>query len=333
VTDALAARQLTIGHRAHGHVTTVCADITVSLRRGELVCLLGPNGAGKSTLMATLSGDLPPLAGGVALEGRALNSFSVRERAQRLAIVTTERMNAPGLTGDALVSLGRHPHTGWFGALTAADRTRIDEAFALAGAAPLRNRLVEELSDGERQRLMLARALAQADDILILDELTAFLDLPRRVEAMRTLRRLARDAGRAVLLSTHDLDLALRSADAIWLLPRGGPLAVGIPETLVLEGAFASTFRAEGVEFDLNDGNFHVVDAAGRTARVTGTEPQRRWVERALVRHGWGVAADAPVSVAVNAALQWEARGVTGEAVAAGQGVDTLLQTLGHGAR
>jgi iron complex transport system ATP-binding protein len=269
-----------------------------------------------------------PLSGSVAVDGRALREFTVRERAQRLAIVTTERINAHGLTGQALVALGRHPHTGWFGILTAHDRTRIDEAFALAGATPFRERLVDELSDGERQRLMLARALAQANDVLILDELTAFLDLPRRVETMRMLRRLARESGRAILLSTHDLDLALRSADAIWLLPRGGPLAVGIPETLVLNGAFGAAFRADGVEFDVADGHFHVVDVAARVISVSGVEPNRRWIERALVRLGWGIAPNATITVSVTASLHWEVRGASGSEIITGHGVDALLATL-----
>ena len=202
---ALSAAALDIGYRFGADVRTVCRDINVSLRRGELVCLLGPNGAGKSTLMSTLAGVLAPIAGRVQLGDAPMRSVAVRERATRLAIVTTERVVAQGLTGRTMVALGRHPHTGWFGTLSPTDVARIDESIALAGADAFRDRQVSELSDGERQRLMLARALAQADDVLILDEITAFLDLPRRVETMRTLRRLARDARRAVLLSTHDL--------------------------------------------------------------------------------------------------------------------------------
>jgi iron complex transport system ATP-binding protein len=330
--DAITTQALSAGYRAHGLTTTVCSGISVTLRRGELVCLLGPNGAGKSTLMATLAGVLPALAGSVRVGTTPIEQMTVRERAQRLAIVTTERVTASGLTGQGLVALGRHPHTGWFGTLTHEDQARIDEAFALAGADMFRHRLVEELSDGERQRLMLARALAQADDVLILDELTAFLDLPRRVETMRTLRRLARDAGRAILLSTHDLDLALRSADRIWLLPRGGPLAVGLPETLVLDGAFASAFRADGVEFDVSDGSFHIADRGGRGAQVLGADPHRRWIERALVRQGWSLEGDANVVVTVDASLRWHTHDGSSSGRNEGQGLDDLLTLLGRGA-
>lgn len=328
---AISTTNLSVGYQTAGQQRSVCSQINAELMRGELVCLLGPNGAGKSTLMATLAGILAPLAGTVQLGTMPLSTFSVRDRARRMAIVTTERVQAPGLTGYALVALGRYPHTGWFGSPTPTDSKRVEESIALAGADVFRDRLVSELSDGERQRLMLARALAQADDVLILDELTAFLDLPRRVETMRTLRRLAREAGRAVLLSTHDLDLALRSADQIWLLPRGGPLRVGVPEALVLDGAFADAFRAEGVEFDVHDGNFHVRDRGGRAATVLGAGAQRRWTERALVRRGWVIALEAPVSVTVSDTLAWTV--VTGRdsAMEEGCGIASLLHAMGEG--
>ena len=328
---AIIANGLSVGYATAGQAHTVCGPLDVTLQRGELVCLLGPNGAGKCTLMSTLAGILPPLTGSVHLGDAPLARLSVRDRARRLAIVTTERVDAPGLTGYALVALGRYPHTGWFGSLTPDDTARVEEAIALAGAEAFRNRLVGELSDGERQRLMLARALAQAEDVLILDELTAFLDLPRRVETMRTLRRLARDAGRAVLLSTHDLDLALRSADQIWLLPRGGPLRVGVPEALVLDGAFADAFRTEGVEFDMVDGSFHVRERGGRAATVVGSGAPGRWTARALERRGWVIREDAEVSVTISDTLSWTLTREAPSPPQEGEGLDSLLAVLGEG--
>jgi len=327
----LTAHALTVGYQIGRETRSVCANIDVVLAPGELVCLLGPNGAGKSTLMNTLAGALQPLAGTVLLDGVAIQSLSVRERAQRIAIVTTERVQAAGLSGYALVALGRHPHTGWLGALTAGDAARIEEALEMASASAFRDRQIGELSDGERQRLLLARALAQASSVLILDELTAFLDLPRRVETMHTLRRLARDAGRAVLLSTHDLDLALRCADRIWLLPRNGSLATGIPESLILNGTFAAAFAAEGVEFDINDGNFRVHQSGGRAISVRGPEPTRHWTTRALQRLGWNVTEHADHCVTTDNLQQWEVGGSRGEPVSVGTGLDALLTLLGRG--
>jgi iron complex transport system ATP-binding protein len=247
--------------------------------------------------MATLAGALAPLAGRVVLDGRPVHVLSAVERAQRVSIVTTERVTGGELTGRALVALGRTPYTGRFGRLRREDHRAVDDALADAGAGPFAERLVDELSDGERQKVMLARALAQDTPLLVLDEITAFLDLPRRVEMMRTLRRLTRERGKSVLLSTHDLDLALRTADRIWLLAPGtsdAPAAVrdGAPEDLVLGGEFEAAFRGEGVAFDGATGTFRVSEPHG--ARVV-LDARRAppavgfWTAHALERSGYTV--------------------------------------------
>ena len=226
----LAARGLAIGYAPRRRPRVeVAAGIDAELRRGELVCLLGPNGAGKSTLMRTLAGLQLPLAGAVDFDGGDLHRLAEDERARLLGLVLTERVAAGNLSAYALVSLGRYPYTGWDGRLSAADEEVVRWALGAVGAEDLAARSVDELSDGERQKVMVARALAQEPAVLLLDEPTAFLDLPRRVEIMQLLRQLAYDTGSAVLLSTHDLDLALRCADRLWLLPAGGPLETGAP--------------------------------------------------------------------------------------------------------
>ncbi|MCU0649859.1 MAG: ABC transporter ATP-binding protein [Gemmatimonadaceae bacterium] len=282
--DALVA-----GYRSGATQRIVVPALSTTVRPGHLVCLLGPNGAGKSTLMHTIGGSLAPLAGRVWLGDRDLHALAPRARAQSVAIVTTERVTAPLLTGWQLVALGRQPHTGWFGTLTDEDRARVDHALRLAAATDVAPRPIGDLSDGERQRLLLARALAQSDQLLLLDELTAFLDLPRRVDVMRVLRQLARESGCAVVLSTHDLDLALRTADRLWLLPRGGPLQVGAPEDLVLSGAFRDAFAADGIEFDAHDGAFRLPDARVRAVSLEGEGLALRWTARALERAGFRV--------------------------------------------
>jgi iron complex transport system ATP-binding protein len=214
--------------------------VSVALRPGELVCLLGPNGAGKSTLIRTLCGMQAPLAGRVLLGGEPLEKLSAREVARRMSLVLTERVAVGLMPVATLVALGRHPYTRWGGRLRPEDREAVWRAMADAGIEAMACRPVCELSDGERQKVMIARALAQEPQVMILDEATAFLDLPRRVELMHLLRRLTRSRRRAILLSTHDLELALRCADRLWLLPLGGPLQDGAPEDLVLSGAFGS---------------------------------------------------------------------------------------------
>ena len=168
----------------------VAADLGVELLKGELVCLLGPNGAGKSTLMRTLAGLQKPLSGEVLLEGRDLHGLSESERARLLGLVLTERVDVGNLSAYALVALGRYPYTGWDGRLSAADEEVVRWAIDAVGARDLAGRSVGELSDGERQKVMIARALAQEPAVLLLDEPTAFLDLPRRVEIVQLLRRL-----------------------------------------------------------------------------------------------------------------------------------------------
>ncbi len=288
---------LTIGYRTKGKQTVVASGIDLSLQEGELVCLLGPNGAGKSTLMRTVAGMQEPLEGRVLVDGDDVHDLGARERAKILAVVLTERVEAGLLTSRALVGLGRYPHTSWSGKLSAKDHEVVRDAIVRVGAEDLAHRYVGDLSDGERQKVMMARALAQEPRMMILDEITAFLDLPRRVEIMRLLRRLARETGRAILISTHDLDLALRAADRVWLLPKGGTLQAGAPEDLVLSGAFESAFASEGVDFDATRGAFQVHRHFVGEVELVGDGLPAQWTARTLEREGvhvWSGAGPVP---------------------------------------
>lgn len=301
----LITHDLAIGYtapRRSPHV--VAADIEVELRVGELVALIGPNGAGKSTLLRTLAGLQKPLRGQVCLDGADLHRLPADEVARRLAVVLTERVEAGNLSAYALVTLGRHPYTDWRGALTPHDEEVVQWAITAVGAAHLAPRPLSELSDGERQKVMIARALAQEAPLLILDEPTAFLDLPRRVELMRLLSVLASTTKRAILVSTHDLELALRIADRLWLLPEGGPLTIGIPEELALNGALKQTFADEGVEFDSASGTFRLQRTPCGPIGLSGAGLVAQWTARALERVGYEVASDAahlPLHVTVHA--------------------------------
>jgi iron complex transport system ATP-binding protein len=289
VSDALVLENVSIGYGRGPDRLVIASGLNAHLPRGCLTCLLGPNGAGKSTLMRTIAGMQPLLGGEVRIAGGRLDTLAPREIARRLSVVLTDRVDAWMLSAYALVSLGRHPHTDWTGHLTSHDHQRVREALSAVGAEDLASRPVTELSDGERQKVMLARALAQDAPLLLLDEITAFLDLPRRVDIMRTLGRLAHESGYALLLSTHDLDLALRTADSVWLLSKDGTLRVGIPEELVLNGAFQSTFASEGITFDARVGAFRVQRAHQGTARLIGNGIRATWTARALERIGYEI--------------------------------------------
>lgn len=238
---------------------TVLADLGLEVAPGSFVCVLGRNGAGKSTLMRTIAGLQGALGGAASLEGEDIAAMRPQTRARRIAVVLTERAASPGLTVDDVVSLGRQPFTGWQGHLSTDDRDRVEAALVVAGAAPFARRLFDDLSDGERQRVMIARAIAQTPKLMVLDEITAFLDLPGRVEVMALLHAHARETGTTVLLSSHDLDLSLQLADSVWLLDGRGGLAVGTPEALIADGHVGRAFDTEAVRFSPALGRFELV--------------------------------------------------------------------------
>jgi iron complex transport system ATP-binding protein len=282
----LQTHDLTIGYRPD---LVVASNLNISLDGGQLVCLLGPNGTGKSTLLRTIAGMQKPLAGRVMLAGKDITRLNPRQVAARLSVVLTERPDVGLLNGYALVALGRHPYTDWMGRLSRHDRAVIRWAVDAVGATDLADRLVMELSDGQRQKLLIARALAQESEVILLDEPTAFLDLPRRAEIMHLLRHLAMETGRAILLSTHDLDLALRSADRLWLMA-DGRVRTGTPEDLVISGAFEAAFQGEGVAFDRTTGVFSVELEPGYQVDVVGDGVSYTWTCRALKRAGFALA-------------------------------------------
>lgn len=268
--------------------------LNLTLRRGELVCLIGPNGAGKSTLLRTLAGLQAPLNGDVFLLDERLTGLTQAQIAQRLSLVLTERPDVGLLNGYALVALGRHPHTDWMGRLSNYDRAMIHWAIEAVGASDIADQPMVEMSDGQRQKLMIARALAQDPDLMILDEPTAYLDLPRRVEVMELLAHLAHDLGQAMLITTHDLDLALRHADTIWLMGGDGTIQVGAPEMLVFNRAFETVFAHEGVCFDPLTGTFKRHHPTSKQVILHGTPNTVSyiWTERALTRHHWQIIPD-----------------------------------------
>jgi len=309
---ALQTHDLTIGYkRARQADLIIGADINLSLKAGELVCLLGPNGAGKSTLMRTLARMQAPLMGSVTLKGEDITTLKPIDLAKRLSIVLTERPDTGLMTGYDLIALGRHPYTDWAGRLSEHDLAMIDWAIDAVNARELVASAVNELSDGQRQKIMIARALAQDPALILLDEPTAFLDLPRRVEVMRLLKQLSRQTERAILLSTHDLDLALRTADKLWLMPQDGAIQVGAPEDLILSGVFAEVFSSEGVEFDMQSGTFKVQDVQAGQVTVIGAGMRALWTRRALVREGYQVgdeADDSLVQIHVRDDDGWQVR-------------------------
>ncbi len=300
--NGLACCNLAIGYPER----SIAAGLNAVLAPGELTCLIGPNGAGKSTLLRTLAGMQRPQAGSVQLDGSDMHRLSARERAKVLAVVLTERVDAGNLTAYTVVALGRFPHTNWRGQLSDNDRECIETALARVGASQFAARPLAELSDGERQKVMIARALAQSPQVLLLDEPTAFLDLPRRVEITMLLHRIAHDTGCIILLTTHDLDLALRIADRIWLLPAGGQLHTGLPEELALDGSLERAFESEGITYDAAQGRFNLQRKPCGPISLQGIGLRAVWTQRALERVGYDVL-PAPARTATQVTLTADA--------------------------
>ena len=282
-------RHLRTGYTERRRSVVISPDLSLSIRPGEIVMLMGPNGSGKSTLMHTMAGLLPPLAGEVQLGEKPLSSLTMKEIARQLSLVLTERIPAGNMDVWEVVTIGRYPYTGFRGVLSAEDKRICEEALVTCRLAELRERIFDTLSDGEKQRVMIARALAQETPLILLDEPTAHLDLPSRLEVTTMLRTLAHKLGKSILISTHELDLALGWADTIWLLDRSGAITAKAPEDLILDGDIERVFGDPRLRFDSERGEFSIAEEPGQQIHLTGEGLRYSWTCRALHRLGYGI--------------------------------------------
>lgn len=248
----ISARGLTVGYRRKPILSNLDFDIS----SGRLIALVGRNGVGKSTLLRTLTSDLAPLGGTLTLMGKPLADYRPRELASRIAVVTTEPLQVGALKVAELVSLGRDPHTGFTGRLSTSDRSIVDRAMEATGIAFKADSYVAHLSDGERQKALIARALAQDTPVIVLDEPFSFLDVAARIDILRTLTELCHTSHRAILYSSHDIAQALRMADLVWMLTPTGKLITGSPAELIAGNQIDSLFDDANVRFDATQNDF-----------------------------------------------------------------------------
>ena len=246
----LTTDNLAVGYRNGKHQVTLLKGLNLCLEKGRLVALLGQNGAGKSTLLRAITADERPLDGTISVNGKNLLEMSQKDRSRLIGLVSTERIQAGALTVTELVGLGRQPHTGFLGRLDAEDHEIVRQAMTDAGIIDKANEYMASLSDGERQKAMIARALAQQTPIIILDEPTAFLDVASRIETMRLLQTLAHDRGKAVLLSSHDISQSLMLADELWLITTDRQVITGTSQQLVADGAMNRLFENRDIHFN-----------------------------------------------------------------------------------
>jgi iron complex transport system ATP-binding protein len=236
-------------------------------------------------LIKAILGDLKPWEGRLILDQQELHTYSLEERAKRIAVVLSEPSYPGNLTVGQLVALGRTPHTSWGGKLSTEDRIWVDQALSDTRLTALQDERLGELSDGQRQKAMIARALAQDGKVLVLDEPTAHLDLINRLEIMTLLREISQKKEKAVLVVTHDLDIALETADRFWLMNCGIPLLSGKPEDLVLSGQIQALFPSDRYQFNVARGRVEWSQAMP-DFQIEGPAEQAYWVKKALVKAG-----------------------------------------------
>jgi iron complex transport system ATP-binding protein len=304
-TRAITTRKLSVGYVSGAVRNALLQDLDLALIPGKVTCFMGPNGIGKSTLIRTLAGLQKPLSGEIRYDGIHIGD-SV-DLPQHLAVVLTDRITAINMTAFEVVAFGRYPYLRWDVKLSEKDKQIITRTLSEFHIDHLRNKKIHELSDGQLQMVMIARAVVQDTPSILLDEPTAHLDLNNRLEIMNLLRNLAHQSNKAILVSTHELDLALQTADLIWLAGQNKTITIGIPEDLVLNGAFDSIFQFKG--FDLKTGKVEHVPHRGITIDLTGSGHEYLWTKNALQRNGFVIGVNAPghkVSVSQeNSALLW----------------------------
>jgi iron complex transport system ATP-binding protein len=299
----LYTRDLSIGYPKRGGLDhRVLENLELKISRGEVVCALGPNGSGKSTLIRTLSGLQPALSGEAIIQEKIVDYKNPKSIARLLSVVLTDRVDIRNLTVFEMAAMGRYPYTSWFGRSDSLDQERISLALSQVHLEDFAKRRIEELSDGELQRVMIAKALVQDTPIILLDEPTAHLDLPNRMETMQLLRKLAKETNKAILLSTHDLELALQTADLLWLIKKCGPVTVGLPEDLVLNGSFEATFHSDNVRFDAEAGTYRINYHTSKNIQLIGNSITGFWTKRAFEREGYNLDTEinAEVKIIIN---------------------------------
>ena len=258
----------------------VAETISSTIFSGELTCLLGANGIGKSTLMRTLTGFLPKLSGDILIQGKKLESFSEKELSTLISVVLTDKLDIRNMGVRELVGLGRSPYTGFWGRLAPEDERMVDEAISLVKITNLATRMIDTLSDGERQKVMITKALTQDTPIILLD------DFPSKVEIMQLLHQLSRKTNKTIFLSTHDLELALQIADKIWLMDQENGIRTGTPEDLALNGSLSHFFARKGILFDQESGLFRVENEYKNQVKLLGHGQKYAMIRKALSRNG-----------------------------------------------
>ncbi|HUW93783.1 MAG TPA: ABC transporter ATP-binding protein [Bacteroidales bacterium] len=294
----LVTENLSVGYINHGRAAPVMEHLNLTARRGELIALIGRNGSGKSTLLRTLVSLQPLLAGNIMIKNKPVAAIDSSEMPVLVSFTSTEPFPGHNIRVREVVALGRFPHTNWIGSLTEPDRKAVTEALEVTAMLSLAERNIDNISDGERQRTLIARSLAQDTDLLVKDEPTAFLDLPSRFAIVSLLRKLTREKEKCVIYSTHDLDTAINEADSIWLMSDDA-IEQGAPEDLVLNKSLAKAFESPLLSFSQSDGTFSFLRSGAGEIALEASGITRKLTEKALKRCGYRINPDARHKIVV----------------------------------
>jgi iron complex transport system ATP-binding protein len=291
-------KSLTVGYRTKKDQKILLSEISSKLFAGEIIALMGSNGSGKSTLLRTLTGFQQPLSGEVLLNGKNISGFSMSDKARFISYVSTEPVRVGNMTVFDLVGLGRYLYSGLWGNLSDEDLRMINHCLTITGMKDFENRQLNSLSDGERQRAMIARALAQDTPVIVLDEPTAFLDVRNKYEIIHLLRELAREQQKAVIFSTHDFSISLGMADKIWLI-NDKKLCEGAPEDLGLNNWFQPLFDGSAIAFHPETGEIILSEKPEKGINLVAQGSERLWLLKALIRNGVFHDPTSPVQMSV----------------------------------
>ena len=253
----LSTSNLNIGYKTKKETVTIADNLNLNLSSGKLISLIGANGIGKSTLLRTITGIQPPLSGNVFLNDKNINTYQPLDLAQNLSLVLTEKLPPSNLTVFELVALGRQPYTNWIGTLTPIDVEKVEEAMQLTQIEHLSAKKHFEISDGQLQKVLIARALAQDTPLIILDEPTTHLDLLHKVSLFKLLKKLTQETQKCILFSTHDIDLAIQLSDEM-IIMTPETVVQDQPCNLISNGSFDTLFKDEYIVFDAGKGKFIV---------------------------------------------------------------------------
>jgi iron complex transport system ATP-binding protein len=282
-------QNLVVGYHRKRQAVSVMSFPEIHVEKGDFIAIAGPNGIGKSTFIKTLMQLIPKISGNVLLYGKPASSYSRTHLASMISYVSTEVIHNQQMTIRDLVTFGRYPYTNWFGKIEKEDLTIVDNAISMLELEHLAARNIDEVSDGERQKAMIARALAQQTDIVILDEPTAFLDLPHKYEIVNLLGKLSREFHKTIIFTTHDLGIAIREVDKLWILSNEG-FFHGTPEDLILNGTISRTFNTPKVAFDNRKGEFTIKKTYKPLFHITGKASVVHWTRNAIEKDGFTVA-------------------------------------------